>query len=58
MTDALLDLSLRGVGTGNVSGVNEENDVGGNTHKEALEKAERSAEAAKLNVIKVSKHTV
>ena len=41
--DALLDPSLRGVGTGNVSGGNEENNVGGNTHREALEKAERSA---------------
>ena len=55
--DALLDPSLRGVGTGNVSGGNEENNVGGNTHREALEKAERSAEAAESNVIKVSKRT-
>ena len=32
--------------------------MGGNTHREALEKAERSAEAAELNVIKMSKCTV
>ena len=49
-----VDLNLGEGGTGDTLGSNEGNSMVWDTHQRELEKAERSAEAAESNMIKVS----